>query len=368
MDSNLSMGARNLLENCARLRSGDRLLVLAEDAATGFYDPRLGDALRAGAEAMGVQATLRAVPFVPSVTGLPETLAPDIAQADQVLFLARLGDQLRFSPALADLHPVVSYALDTDMLGSGFGWAHHDAFEALKTCLNAALTAARHIRVTCPLGTDFEGPGARFPELAGEVTVRRFPMSMFAPVPAGPYRGRIAQAGFLTGTGSTYYTPYSVALDGVLTVGFDGTRITGFDGSASDVATAHAHYDRVASGLGIDRDYVHSWHAGIHPGCAYRQQAGADLARWSGGAFGNPRLLHFHTCGAYAPGEISLNVVDPTIRLDGVAVWDHGRLHPERVPGGAEILARYPCAAHVFANPSPDIGLAASGRLSAWVG
>lgn len=356
-------GARNLLENCAGLAAGARLLILVEDPAGGFYDPALGSAVAEAAAALGIEADLRLIPFAPQAADLPPDLAEAMARADRTLFFARLGDQLRFSPSLAALRPVVSYALDAAMLGSGFGRAHHAAFTALKRCVDAALAGARHIRVTCPLGTDFEGPGADFPVEAGEVTVARFPLSVFAPVPAAAYRGRIAQAGFLTGTGSTYYEPYTVPLDDVLTVHFEGNRITAFEGP--DACRAAAHYARVGQMLGIRHDFVHSWHAGIHPGCAWLAEAADNPERWSGGAFGNPRLLHFHTCGTYAPGEISLNVVDPTILLDGVALWDGGRLHPERVAGGAEILRQYPCAARAFAEPERSIGLAPSGRLSA---
>ena len=81
--------------------------------------------------------------------------------------------------------------------------------------------------------------------------------------------------------------------------------------------------------------------------------------RWGGAAFGNPRILHFHTCGAYAPGEISWNVIDPMIEVDGLPLWEAGRLHPERLPGGQAILDRYPCAAALFAAPDRDIGLRA---------
>ncbi len=72
---------------------------------------------------------------------------------------------------------------------------------------------------------------------------------------------------------------------------------------------------------------------------------------------GRAALLHFHTGGNYAPGEISWNVIDPTITADGVAIWEDGRLYPERVPGGAEILARHPQVADMFAKPSREIGL-----------
>lgn len=359
-------GARNMLVNCAGLAPGGRLLLLTEEA-TGYYGPGLADAVMRAAGGLGIAAERREVGFDPDVADPGEDLALAMRQADRVLFLARLGDQIRFRPAIGPVSPVVSYAIDTPMLASGFGRAHHGAFLELRDCLNRALAGARHIRVTCPLGTDFAGPGANFPAENGEVTITRFPLSVFTPVPAADFRGVIAQAGFLTGTGSHYYTPYSLALRDVLKVAFDGNRITGFDGDRADVAAALAHYQRVAGLLGIMADHVHSWHAGIHPGCAYARQAGENLERWSGAAFGNPRILHFHTCGAYAPGEISLNIVDPTIRLDGVAVWDEGRLLPERVAGGAEILARYPGAAALFAAPARAIGLAPSGRLSARV-
>lgn len=285
-----------------------------------------------------------------------------IASADCALFLTRRGDQLRFHAMLAQSAPVMCYALDRTMLASHFGRADHSAFVELLACLNAALSQAKHIRVTCPLGTEFDGPGAHFPTTGGEVSVRRFPLSVFSPVPADGYRGTIAIAGFLTGTGKSCYAPYDLPLADILEVRFDGTQITGFAGA--DAQAARAHYDHVGALLGTEPRFVHSWHAGIHPGCAYHMQAGANVERWGSGAFGNPRVLHFHTCGTVAPGEISLNVIDPTIRLDGVAVWEDGRLHPERVAGGTELLARYPGLAELFAEPETEIGLAPSGRLS----
>jgi hypothetical protein len=130
------------------------------------------------------------------------------------------------------------------------------------------------------------------------------------------------------------------------------------------VAAAEGHYADVAAKFGLIKDYVHSWHAGIHPGCEYLRPAGEHMERWSGSAFGNPRILHFHTCGDYPPGEISLNVLDPTVRLDGVAVWDNGVLHPERIVGGAELLAAYPDMAAAFRNPATQVGQAACGNFS----
>ena len=50
-------------------------------------------------------------------------------------------------------------------------------------------------------------------------------------------------------------------------------------------------------------------------------------------------------------------MLDPTIYLDGVAVWDKGRLYANRIAGGAEILSRHPKLAALFANPEYKIGL-----------
>ncbi len=360
--SDLRAGILNMLSGCASMKPGQTLLILTEPPGALHYDPGLAEAIGEVGASIGLRVKELELPHCPEASPPCDADMQAIAAADCALFLTRRGDQLRFHPVLAASAPVMCYALDRAMLASQFGRADHRAFIDLLSCLNAALAQARHIRVSCPLGTDFEGAGARFPATGGEVSVRRFPLSVFSPVPAAGYRGTIAVAGFLTGTGKSRYAPYDLALSDILQICFDGTQITGFAGT--DAEAARAHYDHVGTRLGIEPRFVHSWHAGMHPGCAYHMQAGANVERWGSGAFGNPRVLHFHTCGTVAPGEISLNVIDPTIRLDGVAVWETGRLHPERVAGGTELLARYPGLAQLFVAPETEIGLAPSGRLS----
>ena len=358
----LKAGILNMLQGCASLKPGQALLILTEPPGTFHYDPGLAKVIAEVAKSFGLRVKEHVLPHCPKASPPADADMQTIDSADCALFLTRRGDQLRFHPILAQKASVMCYALDREMLASHFGRVDHQAFVELLACLNTALSQARNIRVTCPLGTDFEGPGARFPETGGEVSVRRFPLSVFSPIPAADYRGTIAIAGFLTGTGKSRYAPYDLPLADILQISFNGAQITGFAGP--DAEAARGHYDHVGTLLGTEARFVHSWHAGLHPGCAYHMQAGANVERWGSGAFGNPRVLHFHTCGTVAPGEISLNVIDPTIRLDGVAVWQDGRLHPERVTGGAGLLARYPGLAELFAAPETEIGLAPSGRLS----
>ncbi len=362
--NDLAKGVRNLLLGCGGLKRGDHLLVMYESADLNYYDRAIIDGVRQGAENLGIVAGFQEVPFVREVADPSAELMSKMKAADRTLFFARLGDQIRFRPSMDGIRPIVSYALDGEMLASAFGQADYRGFLRLKEIVNSSLAKANDIRVTCPLGTDFGGPFADYSDEAGDVTVARFPMSVFTPAPAGNFSGRIAQRGFLVGTGSQYYDPYGCELKETLLVHFNGHRITGFEGTQKDVETAKAHYAHVAKMFDIDETFVHSWHAGIHPGCQYEQPASTSFERWSGGAFGNPRLLHFHTCGAYAPGEISLNVLDPTIKIDGVKVWEDGRFYPERIEGGAEIFKEFPDIRAVFENPAQNCGQGPDGQLS----
>ncbi|MBY4893824.1 hypothetical protein KUL25_13720 [Rhodobacteraceae bacterium N5(2021)] len=351
-----AVGARNLLENCAKARVGQSLLIAVEPPALGYFDDKVAACVAREARELGLHVRQVDVGFEPDKPTLPPALLAQMEHADIVVFLARLGDQLRFTEMPAGKTLITCFAATLELLGSSFGTGHYDGFKALKTATDRALGRTREMRLTCPNGTDVRG----VPAMDGtETSVTRFPLSVFAPIPAHSFSGRVAMAGFLTGTGSRYYTPYHLDLDGPLFARLDAGRLVRFEGAAHEVARAEAHYDHVARRYNLDRTAVHSWHAGIHPGCGFPWNMADHVERWGGTAFGNPRIAHFHTCGAQAPGEISWNVVDPTITLDGVPVWEDGTFHAHRVPGGPEVLARYPDIAAMFARPDRAIGFAA---------
>lgn len=353
-------GAKNMLVNCAAARAGERLLIAYEPSEFGYYDADAVPCVAEAAREIGLLVETLDVGFSPDNPHLTPELKAEFDRADIILFLARLGDQLRFSDMPSGKRIVVSFALDTWLFGSGFATTHHAAMMALKKKIDGALACAQNVHVTCAKGTDFSGRPDMPDEGIGDTSILRFPMSVFQPVPAHSFSGRIALCGFLTGTGSLYYDDYTIEFDGPIFAQMHNGRLTGFEGGKPDVAAANAHYDRVSALFGIDRNFVHSWHAGIHPGCGYTRNARDNYERWGGSSFGNPRLLHFHTCGAYAPGEISWNMLDPTIELDGIKVWENGVFHADRLEGGQSILDTYACAAAVFQTPTPEIGLPAS--------
>ena len=87
-------GARNLLLNCAGLRAGDRLLILHEDPALGWYDDEAPSFVAEVARELGARVRLRQVGG-PSNEFKEEGAVID-ADCDCCLFFARIGDQLRF--------------------------------------------------------------------------------------------------------------------------------------------------------------------------------------------------------------------------------------------------------------------------------
>ncbi|MEO1549193.1 MAG: hypothetical protein AAFR93_02040 [Pseudomonadota bacterium] len=350
-------GARNLLVNCAQMRTGEHLVIAFEPEHYGYFEKDIREDIALVARALGAQVTLVDVGFEPVPMGLPPALAGLLDQADVVLFLARLGDQLRFAELPQGPRFVVCFALGSQLLGSAFGTADYRAFVAIKHAVDRAMLASRGIRLTCPLGTDVVGRVPADLRQAEDTTSARFPMSVFSPVPAAEFSGRVALAGFLTGTGSRYYDRYTVEFDAPVFAILKAGRLCGFDGAPADVARAHQQYDRVATLFGLDKTCVHSWHAGLHPGCGFPWPLRDQYERWGGCAFGNPRVAHFHTCGANAPGEISWNLFDPTIEVDGRILWDRGTFHVERLNEGPDILAAYPCAARAFAAPDRAVGL-----------
>jgi len=352
MHQDVARGAENLLVGCGRLVAGDTVLIVQEPAGLGYYDDGLAPAIGATATALGLDVRHLEIGFSADADAPPPALVRAMQSAHLTVFLARIGDQIRFLDLPAGTRALVCYALDRAMLGSAFGTVPYQAMVDLRALVDTALSTASEIRVECPAGTRYGGRVARDGPEPTDTSTLRFPLSVFTPLPADGFSGQIAQRGFLVGTGSRYYTPYAAPIRGTLQVEIEGTEITGFDGTTEDVTTARAQYNRVADRFAIDGRYVHSWHAGLHPGCAFEHPAKAGFDRWSGGAFGNPRLLHLHTCGAYAPGEICLNLLDPTVRIDGAALYRSGRLDVGVLAGGRAVLPDWPALRPAWDDPA----------------
>ena len=350
-------GAITLLRDCVGGLSGQRLLIVSEPESTGYYDDHAPKLTAAAGRKLGMKVyTTESESFIHNEED-KAILIDSLRGFDHIVFFSRVGDQIRFDTSANLPSSTMCYTLTIRSLNSNFGTACHHGMCEIKACIDTAFETAGHIRVTCPRGTDYQG----MPDWQGkrpvEVSLKRFPLLVPRPVPALGFSGRVALSRFLIGTGNRMYEPYHLELPKDVFAHVDNNRITHFEGNSTDIERVENHYRCVSKQLDIEPWHVDSWHAGIHPGCHFEADAQSDILRWSGTAFGNPRILHFHTCGEYAPGEVSWNVLDPTVYLDGIAVWERGRLHADRVPGGEEILSRHPKLASLYANPEFKIGL-----------
>lgn len=336
---NLFESARNLLLNCGEFQEGDDLVICREDAGHGWYDTAAADAVAQEATKLGMSVRLLDVAAPGDEGALNDKIGPNA----NVVYFARFGDNGRFVEKAPGTRQVMVYARTAPVLASDFGRVDYRAMKALKMAVDAVLFAADEIEITCPLGTSVTGAVRGAGDAApADVTVRRFPLGVPAPVPGAGFRGKVAVAGSLTPTGNHAYTPAVVPLQRPVFAHFNEGRITGFDGPADIVAAVEGHYAHVAGLFGIDPMVVHSWHAGLHPGCRFEPDDGRDSDQWSNTIFSSPRVLHFHTCGTHAPGEICWNVIDPTVRVDGVGLWQDGRLRLRDFGPTAQCLRDWP--------------------------
>ncbi|MEP1206241.1 MAG: hypothetical protein ABJM29_16800 [Rhizobiaceae bacterium] len=356
MSTDLDTGISNLLLNCAELQSGETLLIVHEDSDLGWYDDKVAQAVCVRAEQMGLKTTMQQV-GAPTLNK-ERWLIDKIAEHDCTIFFARVGDQDRFEDNAGQERSVMVYARDVDSLGSAFGCAHHRAMSAFKNAINQVSLGSQNITITCPLGTLLSGrPPAMALEDDADVTVKRFPLGVPQPIPASGFSGKVALTGYLTPTGSKPYDPPNCKIDGIVFAHVEAGRITRFDGPQASVSAVEDHYQRVSQQLGIDRDCVHSFHAGIHPGSAYPHCVDDDPDRWSNNVFTHPRYLHFHTCGDYAPAEICWMVLDPTINIDGRNLWENGRITPSNFEATRKVVEEWPDLEQMLRNQNGPIGL-----------
>lgn len=355
----MTPGIDNLLFNCMEVQIGQRLLIVGEKNRSDYYSDTLADSIAEHARAKLLDVEVVDAPFMEDATDFPADIRTAMEGTQHTLFVARIGDQVRFTELPGKCTKTMCYALDEEAFRTEFCSADYRFFLELKRMLDRAFVGEHPVTITCPAGTRLVGtsPPEQSIDDDGDVTVNRFPMTVFKPVSAGCFSGTLALSRWLCVTGSHFYQPDGVLIDGVVLAQVQGGRITDLDGDAKDVDRVRRHYDYVAEKYGIDRDVIHSWHAGFHPQNGYGGLAADNLTRWSGTAFGNPRYLHFHTCGNYAPGEICISVFDPTITVGGTEFWCNGRFVFADRPDVRQLMRRHPGTQQLYEHPVREFGL-----------
>ena len=336
-------GALNLLTEAVGVQAGQTLAVVCEDPALGTYDALAPRCVLETARDLGVTAQLIPVHGVES-TYLTIELQNALETFDHVLFMASIGDTLRFSPARNNASRTMCYTLDIGSLGCAGATVSFTLMRKLQKLFEDESGHAKDWHVQCPLGTDLRGTQDVAAIAAGEApdfTMTRFPVCAPRPTLCSDAEGTVALSEWLLATGNGNYDEPILELRKTVLAVIEKGRIVDFEGDAADTRATRAHYNRVASLFGIDPWVVHSWHAGMNPGISYPVSAHGDPTRWGKTAFANPRYLHFHTCGDYAPGEICWSVFDATVTMGKQTYWQDGHFCFIDRPDIHEVLATH---------------------------
>lgn len=358
MLNNPKTGAYNLLQNCLNVQPNDSVLLVAEPTDE-MYDFTVSTVVNECLSEIGARVTIVEPALIADPADFPESVATPMRSSDHTLFLSRIGDYVRFVPLPGSGSRATTYTLNTDMLGAPYATVDNRLMHKLQHRLEDELMNAEHWRIQCPLGTDLSGTFC-WPSLSGgqddDLTVCLFPVATFKPVPCNNSHGQVALSRWLMPGGAAKLDNADMTIDGVVQAHIKDGALSFFSGAESEVAKLNAHYDYVSSSLAINRNRIHSWHAGINPQTHFDKRADDHLDLWSAISFGSPKYLHFHTCGDEPPGEVAWSVFNPTITIDDTTYWEHGEFVWLQRADNKALIESYEDAHHLL-QPSLTIGI-----------
>lgn len=354
-------GIDNLLRRCVGVAAGERVLLVCEPEGEDFYEPGIGSRVADRVEALGATPRIEVAPLFSDPAEFPPSLASAMNGVEHTVFLSRIGDYCRFATLETRSTKTICYARNTSQFRSDYACFDHGLMETLLARFESEIRAAGHWRIRCDHGTDIEGEFCWPDQTAGppdDFTMRLFPVTTFIPVPCHNARGRVALTRWLVPGGGSKVDRHTLRFGDVVTARVEDGAIQGFRGPAAQRVVRH--YARIADALEVNRDRVHSWHAGFNPGTAFTDDPESRLEEWVAVSFGSPRYLHFHTCGDRAPAELTWPVFNPTLEIDGEPWLADGRLLWLQRDDNRDLvreMAPDPVQASRLLGPSAPIGI-----------
>ena len=323
-------GIDNLLTNCMDVQPGQDVMIIYDPQ--GYFSRTLVDEISRRITSMRAQAHILESSRIDSGDQMPPFLLKAMETAHHTLFFHSLGSMLRFVPVGGNGTLTISFIVDDESMQSTFSTTHHGGMQGMTRLLHESLAQAKQWRIRCPLGTDLssiaEFEAGKPPTDNGDgFTLQTFPIGSHRPFLCRGMQGTLAITRLIS-SGVHAHKPVGITLDSPVLASIKDGVMTDFDGDAATVRRVRDHYDMVGDTYGYDQDrhLISSWHAGTHPQgyCLYDDIS--DYERWLLIAHNNPRMAHFHSCGNFNPGEVTLPIIDPTIEFDDTAFWQDGKL------------------------------------------
>lgn len=321
----IKSGVKNLLFSCAKVREGDRVLLVGEAGPLSYFETNLCDEVADIASSFGlVVEVLKALP-VSGPDAFPKNIQEAMARADRTIFFSRLGDQVRFSDGLGQSPAIMTYTLSRKYLGAPFATANFQVMRAMHDALLDRILAADTYHISGACGTDMIGRIRKGRTAAvADFALQLFPVMIFPPVVCEALNGQLAIKNFVTSSSTRAYEDSVLLLDTPILARVENSRMVEFEGHAPLVARLKAQLERAAALTGGDPWIINSWHTGINPNTFFEGDPYDDLERWGTVAYGSPRYTHLHAAGK-DPGDAAFHMMDATISFDGEPFWDAGR-------------------------------------------
>ena len=328
MNEGIKSGARNLLLNCAGAVAGDRVLLVGEQCAAPFFDPRLCDELAAVCAELGIESRILLAEPGASAEQFPQAVAAAMQSTDIIIFFSRLGDQLRFLDSLGSSKKIMCYTLDRDHLAAPFAGINYQAMQRVHDRLLARIKESKSYCIDAANGTaltaELPRDSSEAQPLVAEFSLALFPVMIFPPLNFYRLNGQLVLEHFLTSSSTRAYANSVLMLDTPITVQVEDSRMVDFAGDAAAIGRLRRQLERAAAITGGDAYRLNSWHTGINPCTFFNGDPYQDLERWGTVAYGSPRYTHIHAAG-FDPGDIAIQLFDASIRFDDEVLWDRGR-------------------------------------------
>ncbi|MBX2878658.1 MAG: hypothetical protein KTR32_01940 [Granulosicoccus sp.] len=346
----------NLLVNCVGGEPNQHLLIVEEPESEDMYEPGIGSLIAERAKRMGLTVSAIAPDLVKETADIPMTVSEHMRVADHTLFLSRIGDIARFTPLSGNGSKTICYARRVAMFDSYYANSCHKLMSVLLDRLENTLHQAESWQIECALGTNVTGH-FNWSEInnTNDFTLSFFPVTTFTPVTCDSASGNVALSRWLMPGGATKVGPDHVPFQGIVNAAIENGVIQRFEGDPAAVETIQNHYALITNALGVNRNRVHSWHAGINPHTFYDSKIEENFECWNATSFSSPRYLHFHTCGDLAPCEITWSVFNPTVMIDGEVFWENGNFVWLQRPENRQLILN--AGQSQLLEPSADIGL-----------
>ena len=317
-------GLNNLLLNCVKADSGNRILLIGEEGENCYFDTEICTLVAKAVKKAGMIAEVITAPPVKDSSAFPSHIKDAMMRADKTIFFSRLGDQVRFNLEDGISKAVIAYIPSQDYLASSFAQADYDVMMSIHNALLERVFNAKSYQLKGACGTNLTGTLlSERVNITSDFALKLFPVMIFPPINCHHMSGQLSIQHFVTSTSTRAYENSSLVLDESIMATVEEGRMTSFDGSPKKIAALISHLERAASLTGGDPFMINSWHTGINPGTYYLQDPYSDLEKWGTIAYGSPRYTHMHAAGN-DPGDVAFHLMDLSIYLDDEIIWDQG--------------------------------------------